>query len=84
MISDFGLSKMGADVDQMGTACGTPGYVGGWRGRRGGGGRGGEGGEGEEGGEGKEGRGRRGGGVRGGVCHKEAVHDNLSNGHFRG
>ena len=30
MISDFGLSKMGADVDQMGTACGTPGYVGEW------------------------------------------------------
>lgn len=27
MISDFGLSKMGADVDQMATACGTPGYV---------------------------------------------------------
>ena len=26
MISDFGLSKM--DVDQMATACGTPGYVG--------------------------------------------------------
>ena len=26
MIGDFGLSKM--DVDQMATACGTPGYVG--------------------------------------------------------
>lgn len=29
MISDFGLSKMADDggLDQMGTACGTPGYV---------------------------------------------------------
>eukprot|EP00731_Ephydatia_muelleri_P001211 Em0001g1211a len=27
MISDFGLSKTTEDEDQMGTACGTPGYV---------------------------------------------------------
>ena len=27
MISDFGLSKETAEVDQLGTACGTPGYV---------------------------------------------------------
>ncbi len=29
MISDFGLSKMAEDgeMDQLGTACGTPGYV---------------------------------------------------------
>ena len=29
MISDFGLSKMADDEvgDQLGTACGTPGYV---------------------------------------------------------
>ncbi len=29
MISDFGLSKMAddSDIDQLGTACGTPGYV---------------------------------------------------------
>ena len=28
MISDFGLSKMAEeDQDQLGTACGTPGYV---------------------------------------------------------
>ena len=30
MVSDFGLSKMQDDeqMDQLGTACGTPGYVG--------------------------------------------------------
>ena len=29
MISDFGLSKMSEEeMDQLGTACGTPGYVG--------------------------------------------------------
>ena len=28
MISDFGLSKMAEDdAEQLGTACGTPGYV---------------------------------------------------------
>ena len=27
MISDFGLSKETAEVEQLGTACGTPGYV---------------------------------------------------------
>ena len=28
MISDFGLSRMGENVDELATACGTPGYVG--------------------------------------------------------
>ena len=27
MISDFGLSKPTEEDDQLGTACGTPGYV---------------------------------------------------------
>ena len=27
MISDFGLSKTAETDDQLGTACGTPGYV---------------------------------------------------------
>lgn len=27
MISDFGLSRMGENVDELATACGTPGYV---------------------------------------------------------